>query len=132
MEYRHSKWLIVILSACLASSAVAEDYRWGAGHWTRESVEISDHVIFNTTDVVDGATILIRDFTQRVVTATVVSKTLEPDWAYSIWWAVFNYPQYCIEPQKCSVRDLEINGGDPTAEIDALRRASAALRCFEK
>ena len=113
MKHPYSKCLAVIFGLCFVSSATAEDYDWYSGHWMRESVEISNHVIFSTADVVDGATILIRDFTQRVVTATIFSKALEPNWAYSIWWAVFNYPRYCIEPLRCSVRDLEINGGDP-------------------
>lgn len=77
-----------------------------------ESVDVSDHVLFNTDTVVDGATVLVRDRNQNSVTANLSSRALEPDTAYSIWWAVFNQPQYCAEQFNCVVNDLEVFGGD--------------------
>lgn len=81
--------------------------------YVRESVEVRDHYVFGTTERVSGATILVRDYRNEVVDATVTSSALQPGWAYSIWVAVFNYPEYCAEPFACSTRDLEINQGDP-------------------
>ncbi len=78
----------------------------------REVVNISDHVLFNTPQVVDGATILIRDRIENSITATISSCALEPDTAYSIWWAVFNEPRFCAQPYDCMVSDLEVFGGD--------------------
>ena len=81
--------------------------------WVSESVEVSDHHVFNTSDRVDGATVLVRDFEAGVVTASITSRALEPDTAYSIWWAIFNRPQFCKTPFACGVTDLEVFGGDP-------------------
>lgn len=78
-----------------------------------ESVEISDHTVFGTDEVVDGATILVRDFVNEEVRASVSTQALETNTAYSIWWAVFNRPQYCRQAYACTTRDLEIFGGDP-------------------
>ena len=85
--------------------------------FVRESVEISDHHVFNTDIEVDGATTLIRDFDNKEITATVTTGALEPDWAYSIWWAVFNYPKFCATPGECGLGDLEVNGGDPRVRV---------------
>lgn len=95
----------------LASSAVAS-HGYG-GRPVKESIEISDHFIFNTPNKVIGSTVLIRDFRNRKITATVSSSVLEPHWAYSMWWAVFNNPKYCATPNDCKVSDLEVFGGDP-------------------
>ncbi|MEM1246771.1 MAG: hypothetical protein AAGK22_10375 [Acidobacteriota bacterium] len=78
-----------------------------------ESLEISDHTVFGTDEVVDGATILVRDFVHQQVRASVSTQALETNTAYSIWWAVFNRPQYCGQPYSCTTRDLEVFGGDP-------------------
>jgi len=104
----------------------------------RESVEVSDLVEFNTPNKVNGSVILIRDFDNRVVDVSLSTSALMPDWAYSIWWAVFNFPQYCIEPYRCSVLDLEVNGGDPRVRVsvfwgggliaDSYGHASTALK----
>ena len=101
------------LSFCTLTAVAADATEKRHGLKVRESVEVSDHFIFNTDQIVNGSTILVRDSRHRVITATVTSRALQPNNAYSLWWAVFNYPEYCIEPYRCSVLDLEINGGDP-------------------
>ncbi len=101
---------VVALAALLVSApAMAGN---GGGKYVRESVQISDHVIFGTSMAVNGATTLIRDYRNRVVTADVTTGALEPDFAYSMWWVVFNNPEYCATPWACTGGDLEINGGD--------------------
>jgi hypothetical protein len=82
-------------------------------HDVRESVEISDHVIFGSDETVFGTTTLIRDFRNCVIDVEISTHSLEPDWAYSIWIAVFNKPERCATPNRCAVSDLEIFGGDP-------------------
>jgi hypothetical protein len=62
---------------------------------------------------VNGATTLIRDYENKVIRANVSTGALEKNFAYSIWWVVFNYPQYCITPYECGLGDLEVNNGDP-------------------
>ncbi|MEM9532604.1 MAG: hypothetical protein AAGA23_16930 [Pseudomonadota bacterium] len=78
-----------------------------------ESVEVGAHAVFGTGDPADGATILVRDLVNRNVTAQIASSALEPNVAYSIWWVVFNYPEFCSAPYECTGGDLEVNGGDP-------------------
>ena len=79
----------------------------------RESIEISDHVIFGSNEAVAGGTTLIRNFRDCVFNVTVISNALEANWAYSIWIVVFNQPEHCIEPHACVTGDLEAFGGDP-------------------
>ncbi len=97
--------IMASLSLGVCSAAMSND--------NREAVSVSDHLRFNTTDVVDGATILARDSNQGIITATISTRALEPDTAYSIWWAIFNQPGVCAEPYRCAVSDLEVFGGDP-------------------
>lgn len=78
-----------------------------------EAISVADHVLFNTETIVEGATTLVRDLRDGSVVATVTSRALTPDTAYSIWWAIFNEPQYCATPYDCKVTDLEVFGGDP-------------------
>ena len=81
-----------------------------------ESVEASDLYVFpgDTRTKVARAVVLIRDFRNRVVTATISTSALQPGHAYSLLWAVFNNPWYCSDP--CDVNDLEVMGGDPRAD----------------
>lgn len=109
MQWQKS-WLLAIPFLATGATALADD---DDDNGVRESVEISDHHIFGSPDIVDGATVLIRDFKYQRIDATISTSALEPDYAYSIWWAVFNRPQYCATPYRCAGSDLEVNGGDP-------------------
>ena len=115
---RHTCLLTTLLAVFGPLAAYADD---SAGNTPRcrpsmpvmESIERSDHVIFGTDESVFGATTLIRDFRNCVVNVNVTSTALEAHWAYSIWIAVFNQPEYCATPNACVVADLEAFGGDP-------------------
>jgi hypothetical protein len=61
-----------------------------------EHISVSDHHIFNTETLVSGATILTRDFSRRMATASIYNNALTPSTAYSVWWAIFNQPQHCV------------------------------------
>lgn len=74
--------------------------------YVRESVEVAQHQVFGSDVEVDGATILISDYRNKVVDINVTSKALAPDTAYSIWIAAFNRPQHCAEPYACGLGDL--------------------------
>lgn len=78
-----------------------------------ELFHVADHHRFNTDELVNGATILVRDLRHHQVNAYVSSKALAPDTAYSIWWAIFNRPRFCATPNDCKITDLEAFGGDP-------------------
>ncbi len=107
-----TKTIAVLFALFLTGATQAENFGEGKRGKARESVEVSDHLIFGTTTTVNGATILVRDKRNRVINATITSRALEPDTAYSIWWAVFNYPRFCIEPYRCALADLGPQG-DP-------------------
>lgn len=106
---RWSLWPVCMVLAISGGAALADD---GEGK-TKEAIQVADHHIFGSNVAVDGATLLIRDYKNREVRASVMTGALEPDFAYSIWWVVFNNPQYCATPYACTGGDLEINGGDP-------------------
>ena len=101
-----SQWMLSMV--LLASASIAQ-----AGGGAREHVDVAGQHIFNTDTEVNGATILHRDYRNKVVTATVTTNALDPYFAYSIWWVVFNKPQFCVVPYACGLADLEVNGGDP-------------------
>lgn len=101
------------LLLALPLAATADD----KANQVRESVQISDHFTFpptNPPNMVNGATILIRDFTAGVITATVTSAMLEPHYAYSIWWVVFNRPENCTVPKQCGLVDLSNDAVKPS------------------
>jgi hypothetical protein len=67
---------------------------------------VANHHVFPAGAEVDGATILVRDFRNKVVRMDVTTAALEPHSAYSIWLAVFNSPEYCGIPHDCMPADL--------------------------
>ena len=97
------------LVVATASPAQADDR---GGRWAAESVEISDFYVFNTDQKVNGATILVRDFVNRVIDVDLSIDALDPGGAYSIWVAVFNNPWYCSDA--CGLDDLP--GINPAAD----------------
>ena len=103
--------LMSIFALCrtLAVPAGAIGQESGAGvqgYYVDESVEVAKHHVFPAGAEVDGATILVRDFRNKVVRMDVSTAALEPDSAYSIWLAVFNSPEYCGIPHDCMPADL--------------------------
>jgi hypothetical protein len=90
----------------LEAKAETESYYGVQGFYVNESVEVSNHHVFPDGPEVDGATILIRDFRNKIVRMDVTTAALEPDTAYSIWLAVFNSPDQCAGPGQCAPSDL--------------------------
>jgi hypothetical protein len=114
-------WRATTIALCFWAAAAAAGQEASraelAAGVVAESIEVANLRVFNTETMIDGATVLVRDFHDQVVDATVSTHGLEPNVAYSIWWAVFNHPEFCAEPNRCTVRDLEINGGDPRVKV---------------
>ena len=108
--------VMAISLVLIGFQATAKDYKHVSKH-NSEYINVSDHHIFNTDIVISGATILTRDFSHRVVTASIYNNALTPSTAYTVWWAIFNKPQHCIEPFSCGVQDLEIFGGNPRVHV---------------
>ncbi|MGH8203765.1 MAG: hypothetical protein ACREST_04095, partial [Steroidobacteraceae bacterium] len=85
----------------------------------RPQVTISDMAVFpNGPDVV-GASVLTRYNT--FIEATVSTTGLAANGAYSIWWVVFNNPQFCVAG--CGLDDLPV-GATPISNGDPRVRAS--------
>lgn len=102
MKHRMTASIVALLATCFISSAMAGGY----GHKMRESIQVADHVSFATGEVVKGATILVRDYKNRLITANISGRSFDPDASYTVWWVVFNFPQFCEQPYACTVTDL--------------------------
>lgn len=113
MKIIHTMTTILAGSALLVNVATADSYWKHGGVTGGEIVQVADHHSVSTGETVNGATVLVRDLRHRQVNASISSTALAPDTAYSIWWAIFNKPQYCATPNACEVTDLEALGGDP-------------------
>ena len=83
------KWTTGLISAAAMLLAGSPILAAGGGSTVSESIQVANHHIFNTDIEVNGATILVRDLENEIVTATVMTGALEPDFAYSIWWVIF-------------------------------------------
>ena len=109
----------VIISAAMSFAPTAgADHPSDKFRGALESVEVSDLHVFPgepPTTKVAGAVVLVRDFRNRVVDATISTSALQPGHAYSLLWAVFNNPWFCSDP--CNVNDLEVMGGDPRIDV---------------
>ena len=111
-------WVGVVSAALVTAGSVAADSLVDHLSGALESVEVSDLYVFPgepPTTKVAGGVVLIRDFRNRVVTATLSTSALTPGHAYSLLWAVFNNPWFCSYP--CNVNDLEALGGDPRTDV---------------
>lgn len=106
--------IAVCLTLAIPTAALSDDdsnnRHFKHGGKLRESIQVADHFMFQPNGapatIAPGATILIRDLKDRVITATVTSAALTPHYAYSIWWVVFNRPQFCAVPYECGSGDL--------------------------
>lgn len=70
---------------------------------------------FSDRSTVDGASsTLIRN--DAGITMTIITSDLVPGDAYTIWWVIFNNPEYCAIPGACAGGDLAPRGGDPAIQ----------------
>lgn len=97
---------LMALGFAIALNPAQADHQSSKAKRVKESIELSDLFVFGTENKVNGAITLIRDFDNKEIRARMTSNAFVPDTAYSIWWAVFNRPQYCLEPYRCSTADL--------------------------
>lgn len=103
------------IAAFLISTTVSMTAVAGHRPYVAESVEVSDLHRFvaapTEQDRVIGGAVLVRDYLNQVVDATISTSALAPGHVYSIWIAVFNNPWFCSDP--CGVNDLPFQNGDP-------------------
>ena len=99
-----------VLLALPAAHAGDNGHYYNRDNFVQETIQVADHFMFqpapNPPTIAPGATILIRDKLTRTITATLTSAALTPDHAYSIWWVIFNKPEYCAKPYECAGTDL--------------------------
>ena len=101
--------LLVLPAASGHASDTQGKYYWNFGK-LRESIQTADHYMFQpdgmAPTVAPGATMLTREYRAGRITAHIMSAALEPSHAYSIWWVIFNNPQFCATPYECGSGDL--------------------------
>lgn len=87
--------LLVIISVAISGI--------GRAHGTsiQQTAEI---VEFGTGDARRGAVILSRK--RNSLSASINTLGLNTNTAYSVWWVVFNRPQFCLEPNVCGESDV--------------------------
>jgi hypothetical protein len=80
--------------------------------------QVSDVALFMTPTLVPGArATLVRN--DNGVAMTLHTTGLTPGHAITVWWVIFNKPQFCTHGMfgaRCGLGDLLAFGGDPRVE----------------
>jgi hypothetical protein len=110
-----------ILAIASASSAALAGNAVYAPLQGRPTVTVSNMSVFPNGPSVVGASVLTRHNT--FIEATVSATGLAASGAYSWWWVVFNYPQFCVGG--CGLDDLPVGAtpisvGDPRVHASLL------------
>ncbi len=111
-RHKGRRWLWVMTTfGLVAGFTLAPDASQG------DPAELSQSEVFlfgTTTPVGGGSSQLVR--TNRGVTATFQTPSLEPGAVYSLWWVVFNAPENCFAGTvgTCGLGDLMNDAAMPT------------------
>ena len=116
--------LPLFLLAVLAATVVAAPVQAApATHQT------SNVALFMTPTLVPGASAtLVRN--DNGVGMSLHTSGLTPGDAVTVWWVIFNKPQYCTHGMfgaKCGIGDLLVFGGDPRVESSLLYAAGHVI-----
>jgi hypothetical protein len=107
----------VALAAVLVAAVVA-----GPTQADPATRDVSPVIVFGTPDLVPGAwSALVR--TDEGVAMTLHTSGLGPGSATTVWWVVFNNPEFCTHGQfglRCGEGDLPPFGGDPAVQASVL------------
>ena len=91
--------------------------------------QVSNVAQFMTPTLVPGASAtLVRNDTG--VGMTLHTSGLTPGDAVTVWWVIFNNPQYCTHGMfgaRCGVGDLIVFGGDPRVDSSLLYAAGHVI-----
>ncbi len=71
----------------------------------------------NTGAIANSSSGLIRN--PDGIVLTISTTGLLPGGAYTVWWVLFNEPEFC-SPPGCDLGDLPPNGGNPNADASVL------------
>jgi hypothetical protein len=107
----------VTLAAVLVAAVLA-----GPAQADPATRDVSPVMVFGTSDLVPGAwSALVR--TDEGVAMTFHTSGLAPGSATTVWWVVFNNPEFCTHGQfglRCGEGDLPPFGGDPAVQASVL------------
>ncbi len=108
-----SKWVLLTLAG-LAAAPVLGD---GSNFFLETSIS-NMYVFPDSNNPVAGVVVATRD--PNSITASISTSELMAGGAYSIWWVIFNRPQFCSDP--CGLDDLlPINpSADPRVDASLL------------
>lgn len=120
-----TRWLmatVALFAAVLAGAAPAEA---ATLHQTSDVYSFESGL----TAVAGASASLVR--TANGISFTLDTSELKPGHGYTVWWVVFNDPQYCTDPllsgMRCGIGDLNAPefglNGDPRAQSTILRAA---------
>jgi len=118
----------LILICVLALAAVTASPAWAAP----TALSVADMQDIATGDALPGASTLTRS--PREVELTLHMTALGANAAYTVWWAIFNNPEYCVDG--CNFDDLGIEEVDASilwatgfvTGYEGVANASAKLR----
>jgi hypothetical protein len=117
------KLQLILLSLLAAAVLVATAQAAPASHQT------SNVAHFMTPTLVPGASAtLVRN--DNGVGMTLHTSGLTPGDAVTVWWVIFNKPQYCTHGMfglRCGVGDLLAFGGDPRVESSVMYAAGHVI-----
>lgn len=106
----------LVLSALVAAPAFAAANDGNRANNAR--VSVSNMYVVGTTPafsvpILGGSSTLWRTWrTNGAVSLAIQGAGLTPGDVYTVWWAIFNHPEFCTAPG-CAPKDFPQNGGDP-------------------
>lgn len=111
---------VLLLLACIALVSVSSG-RAGT-NVSRNSSNSAAHLNWlpasgNAGTIANSSSGLIRN--ADGIVATISTTGLLANGAYTVWWVVFNDPQFCSPPQ-CDAGDFPQNGGNPNVQASVL------------
>jgi hypothetical protein len=113
----------IILSLLAATAVAASAQAAPATH------QVSNLAYFGTPTLVPGASAtLVR--TDSGVGMTLHTSGLKPGDAVTVWWVIFNNPQYCTHGMfglRCGIGDLLVFGGDPRVDSSLMYAAGHVI-----
>ncbi len=111
---------VAFVAACLLYSDL---YAQAPGQSSRESsnsftsLEWFPGIPGNSGTIANSSSVLIRN--KNGVAYTTSTTGLLAGGAYTVWWVIFNNPEFC-SPPGCAGKDFPQNGGDPRVQASVL------------
>lgn len=96
-----------------------------AGHLQSSTTDVQSVKLFEDESSTGGESVLTR--TEGMVLATIEAAGLEPGYAYTVWWVVFNNPGACSDGA-CGEDDIFIDGNPENGlNVDGVKAAEISV-----